>query len=488
MQSAKKVKALSALSLAAAAVVGFGVKSASAATLSLFYNAGGTGAAGTVDAVKIGTSSALTGAAAGTNVTVNPSAAAVTINIPVGDYVEFGVSALVSNNVNGIAGSTLKTSGGLAAGGVAQPTYLGLSGLAVQISSSDVTGSTLAPLHAAAARDTFSGVVDYNSTSKLNATLSTAAVTDVGDVTAQGSVGGGSVGFHYLIAPLGNTGENANSPAGVAALGQFTTQTNSTAAASATTGFNNVLFQGDATGTVSLTPFANSSATQYWAYSGLPPTTGPNVTKLYGATDFTNPGDVLGTLPLLVINITGTTSVSTSHPIISLTTSAPTSYGSSQGTATLSGHNGSYSVATVGPFAGTATGFIEATLFNPATDEEIYAIDVAGESNLAALVSAINNGDSAVSKSLLVTAATSYDGLPGVSGPSPFGSQYNLFLDSPVGPGSGSPFLGIDFSSTNDSNLSGVTFSEVAVVPEPMTLGLLALGGLGLMTRRHRKI
>jgi hypothetical protein len=35
--------------------------------------------------------------------------------------------------------------------------------------------------------------------------------------------------------------------------------------------------------------------------------------------------------------------------------------------------------------------------------------------------------------------------------------------------------------------LTGYTFTAVSVVPEPMSLGLLALGGVSLMTRRSRR-
>jgi hypothetical protein len=68
-------------------------------------------------------------------------------------------------------------------------------------------------------------------------------------------------------------------------------------------------------------------------------------------------------------------------------------------------------------------------------------------------------------------------------------SPFNLFLDmgDVVDMGTGPyTYFGWDVSS-EDPNLVGYTIEEVAVVPEPMSLGLLVLGGLGLMSRRPRK-
>jgi len=198
--------------------------------------------------------------------------------------------------------------------------------------------------------------------------------------------------------------------------------------------------------------------------------------------------------------------VSSTHPIISLTSngSTPTNYGTQitngtgaqQGTfsnnpannkKTVVGSGGSYIFAQVTGITsgtGTHTGYVEATGFNPATNTEVYGLDVTGISSalLTTLAGDINSSssDGYGSGSTIAFTSLAVD---------PFPSNYNLFLvftgaEVP----SGDNYLGIDLTQDPNAGISsGALTTAVAVVPEPMSMGLLALGGVGMLARRRRR-
>jgi len=67
------------------------------------------------------------------------------------------------------------------------------------------------------------------------------------------------------------------------------------------------------------------------------------------------------------------------------------------------------------------------------------------------------------------------------------GTTYDLLLSATAG--ANDPFADFDFAAFSDSSVTGgsLTVSDIGVVPEPASLGLLVLGGVGLIGRRRSK-
>jgi hypothetical protein len=488
MRPAKKSfsKVLTAVSMAAAATVA--ARSAQAVLVTPFYGSDVAAAIGTdPNGVFIATD------AAGDNATlelVNSSGTATTINLPANDYLFLAVDAVVTGNPNVAADAGKKIDG------ATQPANLGLSSIGVQVISSDSNGSKLQPVLVNAIAS-YSNGTGYSTTANINnadAVLGQGGYTagnnttnaNVPDWASSFSTGDaeahdGTVGAN-TFAGGGNTSINSTKSATVGFAAQFS-GTSATYAA-ATEVFDSLSYQATGAGTVTLQPQIVASATGYWTNSA-PGSNSPASPAVYTAN--TTNASQLGTLPVLVINVVA--GGPTAHQVVSLTAgnAAATNYGAQVGsTVTMVGGSGSY-IVTSTTFTATATGSVFVDPWAPATDKEIFAVDVldggnqANAAEIATLIAAIN-GDGTAPASGVVASASS-------PSPDPFGSQYNLFLTFSGGelPGTATDTLGLDLSSTNDAKLAGYSFSSVAVVPEPMSLGLLALGGVGLMTRRNRR-
>jgi hypothetical protein len=419
-----------------------------------------------------------------------------TFNVAIGTTFEFGIDAVVTNNINPDGGQTTGKVGHVAV----QPSFLGLSELGIQIPSTDTTAVKLVPNTAGSPIGSIGPNADYNSTASLNNSADPGSAvapnnnpggfvpiwnaSSEGDISPT-SANGGDVGDHFAIFQ-GNGQIFSNTANGANTIGQY-------GAAAATFGnatdfFDSLTYTANQLGRVILAPVVDAGETGYWVNTLQGSSTVPSG---YSSMAFTNPGDVIGTLPILVINVAAEAS---DQPIISLTAKpfqAPTTYGNLLGTLTVSGHNGNYGVSQLTGLNAT-TGYVEVNGFNPGTDEEIYALDVlvngvqANAAQIGDLVFSINHGDTMVIPSTPIIAAATYAGLGVTQDASPFGSQYNLFLDYGSGPSSDN-FLAIDLSNSNDFNLTGYTFSAIAVVPEPMSLGLLTLGAFALLGHRRQR-
>ncbi|MGA2441353.1 MAG: hypothetical protein ABSH08_10360, partial [Tepidisphaeraceae bacterium] len=216
---------------------------------------------------------------------------------------------------------------------------------------------------------------------------------------------------------------------------------------------------------------------------------------------------ILGSISLTKIN--GTITIiapAAGVPILSLTSTAPTGYGNpitngasapDKGTftgpgaasnkLTVTGSNGKYLFAQVSGVGtggnGDASNYVEANGFSPAADEEVFGLDIevngvqASPSQLSFLIGQINTFSGGLASGLSVSTSLTVD---------PFPTNYNLFVTASPGVAA-DDFLGFNLSQSNDSNLVGYTDSAVAVVPEPLSIGLLVVGSIGLMARRTRR-
>jgi hypothetical protein len=428
VRSTRRLKARSVVSMAVTVVCAAPV--ARAATLTLYYD-------------NISDSD---GQSYGYGVTGgNYANVPTTINIAVGDTFEFGIDAVLTNNINPDAGEKTGTPGHT----FVQPSYLGLSTLSIAVPSSDSHADYLVPVTNGSPIGTFHGQADYNCTASLNNQSGLGDSSPINNDSnpavpiwsnnTEGDVSpafNGDVGDTFSIFQ-GNGAITSNTAAGALTISQYGAAVASYA--TATDFFSGLSYQAERPGTVTLSPQDVALGTSYWSNTSAGSS---SVASGYQAMRFFNQGDVIGKLPKLVINITGVgPPLPGSHPLISLTAAAdgaPTNYGVPLGSVDASG-NGSNQLSQNYIDIITPTGFVEAQGFKSASTEEIYAVAVfvnngqATTAQIDKLVSAINNGDSAVPASSGVLAVDNYSELA-TGTPYPFTTiynQYNMFLEFP---------------------------------------------------------
>jgi hypothetical protein len=197
-------------------------------------------------------------------------------------------------------------------------------------------------------------------------------------------------------------------------------------------------------------------------------------------TQFTLHGQLLGEIGN---NELFSTVVGGSVTVTGLTISLTGTAGPNQiGTITMAGSNGHYSPQTIAvPGGDQTTGNLTVAGFNPTSDTEIYGLDAVGATSLTTLIADLN------------TQLALND--PGATAEVPTGSAGtiltaagdNVELVFPTGaPGAPTP-VDLAFNFANYSTNGSVTITSITVIPEPTSIGALALGGFGLLSRKRRR-
>jgi hypothetical protein len=231
-----------------------------------------------------------------TQVSLDPTAPTVTV--PVGDYLSYGIAAVVTNNVNPQGG--VATSNGQG-GTIVQPTNLGIANIGYQVlsvSANDLNGSLLQPV-LNGARPTSPG--EFFSTAVVGGRgrgssppsgYLLAFNTDQGDVEPNS----GTVASTFQIFE-GNTPQIPANPTGLAELTEFASGTGGPT--NAVTVFDDLGYQSLGTGVVTLQPAIDPKATQYYSETGAGSS---SATASYRATFFSS-SDTINPLPALTVVI-----------------------------------------------------------------------------------------------------------------------------------------------------------------------------------------
>ena len=411
------------------------------------------------DNFQYSTTATFTAATTTTVALANGGATAQSVSVPSSaTFFRYTIDVLVTGNPNAASGGAFDT-----ANGQTQPANLGLGAYGEVITDS-APAVAVPRVVSGVSTATTNGIFDVFSKGAADTTTGT-----VGSIA--NPLSGGVLSTNVDTSDTTNTGAIAK-----LTLGSSTAGRQSVA--------NNVAYSISSTGSLTLNAvIPPGTLTKVVLASAGDAGTTPTYTST-----FTGAGDTVNNLPALTVVVGAATPTAT--PLISLTTAAPgTGFGTSLGNLAVTGANGSYRTATVN-FNGTNAGFVGVSGFTPATDTEVYGLQVIDSNpntlttDLAALVAAINaTGGTTDNNGGTITAALR---TPANSGGLP--TADNIVLTT-AGTTGGNPFLGFNFSTV--ANAAGVlTVGSISAVPEPTMLGMAALGTVTLLgsRRRSRKV
>jgi hypothetical protein len=384
------------------------------------------------------------------------NAATNTVTVPSGDIVEFGVDVTVTGDTNTAATGTT----GAATYNNSkhnQPANLGLAGYGFGLTDSSAA---------------IANVVDSAPPGGT-----TTSVAGSGDATWEVHVSGN----------VDDTGGGINGNTGPESGGVLVGNHASTGTLAANTGLfgvggsgsaellNSLQIQTNKGGTAVFTPTdqvgPGNLAIVTYASGGTSTSSSPKYTPVTVAA---GDGNVVNNLPALTVIVAGGPPPST--PIVNLTAQgSQTIGGTSLPLLHVVGANGSY-VSAHDSVASLATANAEVTGFNPATDAETYALKLSGSltpTQIATIITDINVSSATDGVLALLPTADVAALAPG----------YQIELTATTSK-SADQNIGFDFSQ--ETNIAGVTVTDVIAVPEPASIGLL-MGASGLLLGRRKR-
>lgn len=395
-----------------------------------------------------------------TGTTAVPANDTLTNVIPVGDYFSIPVNVSVTGNANPEFGGPYATSNG-----APQPKNLGLNSFVTTIADSAVT--TVSPVAGTGTNTTVKTqpvptATGQDTFTSIDASVFNAA-TSKGVIQATGTVGDPPT----YNDPIAGTINSPNvDPSSATQLNKLTLGTTTDTTGDNGSIWKNLIYKVLANGTAVLTPNFQSAAVVHVAQAGT-----TSAAPAYGGRAL-GAGDNVTYLPTLTI-VDGATSSTATHPIVSLTAEGSQVSGYGHNTLTtlhVQGANGKYfPAADTGVSAATAD--VEVTGFSPATDNEVYALEITGSTAIANIIAEINASNTGVIASVPTADVASI--FPG----------YQIELVAKPGSTSSDQDLGIDLTGLTES---GVTLAAVAAVPEPASAALL-FGAAGLFLGRRKR-
>jgi hypothetical protein len=184
--------------------------------------------------------------------------------------------------------------------------------------------------------------------------------------------------------------------------------------------------------------------------------------------------------------VIGASPIVTTGVKIQLTAPAGTLPGTTSiGTVTMTGAgNGSYNPQTASPTGAAQTkGALTIAGFNPPNDQQIVGLDVTGATSLTTLFTDLQAALQGTNPGATVFA-------PSGSAASILtgnGDNVEILFPTASTPNVNPEALSYDTSGYT-SNGATVAVTQITVLPEPTVFGALALGGLGILGRRRRKV